>query len=149
MSHRFDKYDSLLKILERAQISKICWFSDHDFMMNQLEFISPLLLSFSIDPDVRDQVLLAEKEGKSLEDFILNNQGIIISSESRKIYFEFAGGGYVLKELLRRDFSNEGYEEVLCTFYEYAIRGTHGAGAVIILKKDALNDLAYFEIFPY
>ncbi len=79
----------------------------------------------------------------------LNDVPAIIETQNDEIFcFEAEPTRFYFKELLRADFSGNGYEEILCMLGQQAIGGTLGFSSVILLQKHSPDDLVTYVYYP-
>lgn len=142
MSNHFEIASSFLRAVEKAQSPKLAYFSDQKFTLGHcLDSLSAELANamwvleedrYNPDPNLALSKLFEIEKTKVK----------IITRNEDFLHFEFDGSGFYYEELMRADFSDLGYEEILCKIYEYAVGGSFGYGSTILLQKTEPSGLA-------
>lgn len=137
--HNFIVMSSVLYNLESAQFPKICNLSNQKFFLDKLDMIdaSLSLSSIQISGDYKDY----QTTGRTISQDTRSGELKIINSTENCLHLDRNGHIKIIRELLRGDFSNSGYEEILCSVYECFTEGTLGASHMIILSKESPDSL--------
>lgn len=143
----FIEMNAILHNLEIATFPQICLFSNQDFLLNNLNLIDSSIANNFIS--IAGYFLEPKQTLEPISKLTDSKKIRVIENDAQNLHFEHDGYGKKIKELLRGDFTKAGYEEILCSVYEYSIEGTLGVPYTVILKKSEPNSLAYAELIFY
>lgn len=139
ISGYFEKARCFLHALNRAKLPQISYFSDDNIGLKSFSRLSGILAKPSWVPP--SDIGFQFRNNISLAKFFKEIDANIITTNEDILHFEWQGLGFYYEELLRADFSGNGYEEILCSSYEYAIGGTLGVPEIILLQITSPNAL--------
>jgi hypothetical protein len=143
----FIEMNAILYNLEIATFPEICWFSNQDFLLNNLNLIDSSIANNFIS--IAGSFLEPKQTLESISKLVDLKKIRVIENDAQNLHFEYDGYGKKIKELLRGDFTKTGYEEILCSVYEYRIEGTLGVPYTVILKKSESGSLAHAKLIFY
>ena len=143
----FVEMNAILFNLEIATFPQVCWFSNQDFHFNDLNLIDSSIANIFVNID--GYFLEPKQTLKPISELVDLKKIRVIENDAQNLHFEYDGYGKKIKELLRGDFTKTGYEEILCSVYEYSIEGTLGVPYTVILKKSESGSLAHAKLIFY
>ena len=98
-------------------------------------YLLPVTLLPALSSECIEELKRFEFEGIRIPDLITQGKVKIISSSSLSLTPHYNYMGLYLIEILRADLNNDGIEEVLLSWYEWALEGTFGAGGTVVLTR--------------
>lgn len=108
--------------------------------------ILPVTLLPYISPETEDEILKLDGAGMTIQDLVDDLQVQVDERTPNYVSLRYAGMGGAYWEILRADLNGDGIEDILVSYYTFALEGTFGAGGVCMLTRSSPE--AKFELLP-
>jgi hypothetical protein len=95
----------------------------------------PVTLLPALSVDSVEELQRFRSEGVGIPDLIAQGRVKIVSCSPLSLTLHYDYMGLYLNEILRADLNGDGVEDLLIGSYEWALRGTFGAGCTIALTR--------------
>jgi hypothetical protein len=147
----FETARCFLHALENARCPFACHFSDNFFNFTKYEKLSEVFAypSYVPESELRDYPWSRESSIVNYFNYLSgNNKELsLISNNDEEFVFEADYTKFYIQELLRADFSGNGFEEILCVYGLNAIGGSLGFSNIILLQKESPDKLITFKYY--
>jgi hypothetical protein len=108
--------------------------------------ILPVTLLPYLSPDTEDEILKLHNAGMTIQYLVDDKQVQVDERSPNYVSLRYAGMGGAYWEILRADLNGDGIEDILVSYYIFALEGTFGAGGVCILSRTSPE--AKFDLLP-
>lgn len=139
MSSYFEWQCGLLKAISRSTLPTKSYIENPKVSILDID-----LLPYHIFPNLSQRVDVIIDRTNTYQKMIDDNLLKITQVKNNLLRIENDAMGQQLVEVVRADFTGDGYESILCFEYTWATGGTFGRGGVVILTRKSQDSL--FEI---
>jgi hypothetical protein len=139
----FRKVYAIVVCLAQAKVPKLSYISSPWLGVSNFEVL-PLRVLPILSTDDQEEVTMMERHGVRMAELIQKGRVRVVEWSALSLHLHFDGMGVVLSEIMRADIDGDGLEDILVGNYEYAIKGTYGAGSVLLLTRKGPEELMTF-----
>jgi len=130
----FQRVYALVVALAQAKVPQHRFISDLKVSIANFDLL-PVTLLPTLSVDSVEELQRFRSEGIGIPDLIAQGRVKIVSSSPLSLTLHYDDMGLYLNEILRADLNSDGVEDLLIGSYEWALRGTFGAGCTIALTR--------------
>jgi hypothetical protein len=130
----FKRVYALVVALAQAKVPQHRFISDLKVSIANFDLL-PVTLLPALSVDSVEELQRFRSEGVGIPDLIAQGRVKIVSSSPLSLTLHYDDMGLYLNEILRADLNGDGVEDLLIGSYEWALRGTFGAGCTIALTR--------------
>jgi hypothetical protein len=132
MSAFFEQTCGLIKSLKTATVASQSYISELGVSINTLDLM-PISLLPNFNPDFQAQI--DAHPDSTIQDWINDGTITLYTAIENGFKIEFHYQGVIMRELFRADLNNDGNEDILVFYYNYAIGGTLGYGSTCRITR--------------
>jgi hypothetical protein len=134
----FKRVYALVVALAQAKVPKYKFISDQRVSIANFDLLPVTLLPVLSRDDV-EELQRFKSNGIGIPDLTAQGRVKIVSSSPLSLTLHYDGMGLHLNEILRADFNDDGFEEILLGSYGWTLEGTFGVGGILALTRLGIN----------